>query len=138
MSSFRLIGFGLHFSQHRSPLVVRHPALLTRGHAMARFLAMDTRPTRRTTSGPDPVTAGPELSERDLSILDFERQWWQYAGSKDTAIRERFDMSTVRYYQRLNWLIDQPQAMAHDALLVRRLKRTRLARQRHRSARRLG
>jgi Protein of unknown function (DUF3263) len=104
---------------------------------MARFLAMDTRPTRTPQSSQDP-TADFELSERDLSILDFERQWWQYAGSKDTAIRERFDMSTLRYYQRLNWLIDQPQAMAHDALLVRRLKRTRLARQRHRSARRLG
>ena len=80
----------------------------------------------------------PRAGERDLEILDFERQWWKYGGGKETAIRERFDMSAIRYYQRLNWIIDQSQAMAHDPLLVRRLKRTRLARQRHRSARRLG
>jgi hypothetical protein len=80
----------------------------------------------------------PELNERDLEILDFERQWWQYAGAKEAAIREQFDLSAIRYYQRLNWIIDQPQALDHDPLLVRRLRRTRLARQRLRSARRLG
>jgi hypothetical protein len=80
----------------------------------------------------------PELNERDLQILDFERQWWQYAGAKEAAIREQFDLSAIRYYQRLNWIIDQPQALDHDPLLVRRLRRTRLARQRLRSARRLG
>ena len=99
---------------------------------------MDTRPTRNPTSRDDAATAGPGLGERDLEILDFERQWWQYGGDKGTAIREQLDMSTVRYYEQLNWIIDQPQALAHDPLLVRRLKRARLARQRHRSARRLG
>ena len=99
---------------------------------------MDRRPARTTTSSDDTAAAGPGLGERDLAILDFERQWWKYAGAKETAIREQFDLSAIRYYQRLNWIIDQPQAMAHDPLLVRRLKRTRLARQRHRSQRRLG
>jgi hypothetical protein len=92
---------------------------------------MDTRPKRTATSSP-------ELAERDLEILDFERQWWKYTGGKETAIRERFGMSTIRYYQRLNWIIDQPQAAAHDPLLVKRLRRIRLVRQRRRSARRLG
>jgi epoxyqueuosine reductase QueG len=78
------------------------------------------------------------MDERDREILDFERQWWEYAGLKESAIRERFEMSALRYYQRLNWIIDLPQAMDHDPLLVRRLRRARLARQRHRSARRLG
>jgi hypothetical protein len=99
---------------------------------------MDTRNSRTTTSSRDAATAGPELATRDLEILDFERQWWKYGVAKETAIREQFGMSTVRYYQRLNWIIDQSQAMDHDPLLVRRLKRARLARQRHRSARRLG
>ena len=99
---------------------------------------MDPRPTRTTPSPDDNATGGPELGERDLEILDFERAWWTHAGSKETAIRERFGISAVRYYQRLNWIIDQPQALAHDELLVKRLKRNRLARQRHRSARRLG
>ena len=79
-----------------------------------------------------------ELSERDRDILEFERQWWKYAGAKEQAVREKFDMSATRYYQVLNALIDKPEALAADPLLVRRLRRLRAARQRQRSARRLG
>jgi uncharacterized protein DUF3263 len=79
-----------------------------------------------------------ELSERDALMLDFERQWWKYAGAKEQAVREKFDMSATRYYQVLNALIDRPEALAHDPLLVRRLRRLRATRQRQRSARRLG
>ena len=82
--------------------------------------------------------AGPSLGERDRDILDFERQWWKYAGAKETAIRESFDMSATRYYQVLNALIDRPEALVEDPLLVRRLRRMRAERQRTRSARRLG
>ncbi|WP_300678206.1 DUF3263 domain-containing protein [Nocardioides sp.] len=78
------------------------------------------------------------LSERDSAILDFERQWWKYAGAKEAAVREKFDMSATRYYQVLNALIDRPEALEADPLLVRRLRRLRAARQRQRSARRLG
>ncbi len=78
------------------------------------------------------------LSERDEEILAFERQWWKYAGSKETAIKELFDMSSTRYYQVLNGLIDDPAALAHDPMLVKRLRRLRASRQRARSARRLG
>ncbi len=87
--------------------------------------------------GPD--TAGHEdLSERDREILHFERQWWKYAGAKEQAVRDKFGMSSTRYYQVLNALIDRPDALAFDPLLVRRLRRLRAARQRARSARRLG
>jgi hypothetical protein len=82
--------------------------------------------------------AGAGLSARDRDILEFERQWWKYAGAKETAIRESFDMSATRYYQVLNALIDRPEAIAEDPLLVRRLRRMRAERQRVRSARRLG
>jgi hypothetical protein len=82
--------------------------------------------------------AGPSLGERDREILEFERQWWKYAGAKETAIRESFDMSATRYYQVLNALIDRPEALVEDPLLVRRLRRMRAERQRVRSARRLG
>ena len=80
----------------------------------------------------------PGLSDRDREILEFERQWWKYAGAKETAIRESFDMSATRYYQVLNALIDRPEALVEDPLLVRRLRRMRAERQRARSARRLG
>ncbi|MDQ4006583.1 MAG: DUF3263 domain-containing protein [Actinomycetota bacterium] len=82
--------------------------------------------------------AAETLSERDRDILSFERQWWKYAGAKEHAIREKFDMSATRYYQVLNALIDREHAMAFDPLLVKRLRRLRSARQRARSARRLG
>jgi hypothetical protein len=78
------------------------------------------------------------LSRRDRDILAFERQWWKYAGAKEQAIRELFDMSTTRYYQVLNALIDTPAALAADPMLVKRLRRLRASRQRQRSARRLG
>jgi hypothetical protein len=78
------------------------------------------------------------LSARDREILAFERQWWKYAGAKEHAVREKFDMSSTRYYQVLNALIDRPESLAFDPLLVRRLRRLRAARQRARSARRLG
>jgi hypothetical protein len=85
-----------------------------------------------------PAAEQPGLSDRDREILEFERHWWKYAGAKETAVREKFDMSSTRYYQVLNALIDRPEALEADPLLVRRLRRLRAARQRQRSARRLG
>ena len=81
---------------------------------------------------------GAELTARDREILAFERQWWKYAGAKEQAIKELFDMSATRYYQVLNALIDLPEAVAADPMLVKRLRRLRASRQRARSARRLG
>jgi hypothetical protein len=47
-------------------------------------------------------------------------------------------MSATRYYQVLNGLIDRPEALAFDPMLVKRMRRLRASRQRQRSARRLG
>ncbi|MEJ8281019.1 DUF3263 domain-containing protein [Pseudonocardia spirodelae] len=79
-----------------------------------------------------------ELDRREREILAFEAQWWKYAGAKEQAVRELFDMSATRYYQVLNALVDKPEAMAVDPLLVKRLRRLRTSRQRTRAARRLG
>jgi hypothetical protein len=85
------------------------------------------------------MTAGAAtLTEREQEILAFERQWWKYAGAKEQAVRELFDMSATRYYQVLNALIDNPEALTFDPMLIKRLRRLRAARQRARSARRLG
>jgi Protein of unknown function (DUF3263) len=82
-----------------------------------------------------PPSAG--LTELDREILAFERQWWRYAGAKEQAIRELFDMSATRYYQVLNSLIDVPEALEADPLLVKRLRRLRDVRSRARTARRI-
>jgi hypothetical protein len=76
-----------------------------------------------------------ELSERDIRILDFEREWWHHAGAKEAAIRSQFSLSAARYYQLLNAVIDLPGALRHDAMLVKRLLRARDARTSARSAR---
>lgn len=77
------------------------------------------------------------LTDTETQILDFERQRWKYPGAKESAIRTQFDMNATRYYQVLNALLDRPEALAHDPMLVRRLQRLRAARQGQRSLRRL-
>jgi hypothetical protein len=71
---------------------------------------------------------GSNLSDLEVRILDFERQWWKYAGAKDAAIRELFDLSTRSYYELLNNLIDREDALTASPLLVKRLRRLREAR----------
>jgi hypothetical protein len=78
------------------------------------------------------------LSDRDREMLALERLWWQHAGAKAQTIRDRFDLSETQYYQQLNALLDREAALAHDPLLVKRLRRIRAQRQRSRSARRIG
>lgn len=68
------------------------------------------------------------LSAQELAILEFERQWWRYPGSKEGAIRELFSMSSPRYYQLLNALLDRPEAEIAYPTLVRRLRRLRSSR----------
>jgi hypothetical protein len=80
------------------------------------------------------VTASPQapLSEREIQILAFESRWWKHAGSKEQAIRDAFSLSSTRYYQLLNGLLDNPAALAHDPVLVGRLRRLRSTRARTR------
>ena len=65
------------------------------------------------------------LDDRDRSILDFEREWWQHPGAKEDAIRQTFGLSPARYYQILSKLMDSEQALAYDPMLVKRLHRVR-------------
>jgi len=75
------------------------------------------------------------LPERELRILDFERLWWRHAGAKEEAIRSQFSLPAARYYQLLNAVIDKPEAVRYDPMLVRRLQRARDARTAARAAR---
>jgi hypothetical protein len=72
------------------------------------------------------------LSEREMAVLDFERTWWTQDGVKATLIRERFACSEDDYYTTLNELLDRPEALEHDPLMVRRLLRFRDRRRRNR------
>jgi uncharacterized protein DUF3263 len=74
------------------------------------------------------------LSEREMRILAFERSWWRQPGAKEQAISDLLGLSATRYYQLLNELIDRPEALRFDPVLVKRLRRQRARRQRMRSA----
>ena len=89
-------------------------------------------------AGPAVASDDSPLSSREQQMLALERQWWKYAGAKEQAIRELFDLSATHYYQILNALIDTEAALAHDPMLVKRLRRLRTSRHRARTARRLG
>ena len=75
------------------------------------------------------------LSDLESRILEFERNWWRYAGAKESAIKEQFDLSAPRYYQLLNDLIDRQDALLASPMLVKRLRRLRQARMAARSSR---
>ena len=75
------------------------------------------------------------LSDLEVRILDFEASWWRYAGAKEAAIKELFDLSAARYYQLLNDLIDRDDALAASPMLVKRLRRLREARTNARTTR---
>jgi hypothetical protein len=98
---------------------------------------MDSAMARANRAGDDSEIAD-GLTRREHDILAFERQWWKFAGVKEEAIKELFSMSATRYYQVLNALVDRPEALAADPMLVKRLRRLRASRQKARAARRLG
>ena len=75
------------------------------------------------------------LSELEARILEFEGTWWKFAGAKESAIKELFDLSAPRYYQLLNDLIDREDALIVAPMLVKRLRRLREARMSARTAR---
>jgi len=75
------------------------------------------------------------LSELEARILEFEGTWWKFAGAKESAIKELFDLNAPRYYQLLNDLIDREDALIAAPMLVKRLRRLREARMSARTAR---
>lgn len=78
---------------------------------------------------------GSTLTDLESRILDFERNWWRFAGAKESAIKELFDLTAPRYYQLLNDLIDRSDALEASPMLVKRLRRLREARMAARTAR---
>ena len=75
------------------------------------------------------------MNDRDREMLDFEESWWQFRGGKEAQIAARFAMSPTRYYQRLNAVLDDPEALQSHPLLVNRLRRLRSRRMKERNQR---
>lgn len=75
------------------------------------------------------------LDERRLRILEFEARAWRDPARKADAIRDELAMSAARYYRLLGELMDDPAALRHDPMLVKRLQRQRDARNASRAER---
>jgi uncharacterized protein DUF3263 len=73
-----------------------------------------------------------ELTARDVAVLEFERSWFLNPGTKRAAIRDRLGLSSTRYYEVLNALLETPAALTYDPLTVKRARRSRDARRRAR------
>ncbi|MFF4878422.1 MULTISPECIES: DUF3263 domain-containing protein [unclassified Micromonospora] len=90
----------------------------------------DLAPDARDDAEPTASAAG--LTERERAILAFEQQWWRHAGAKEQSVRDTFGVSSTRYYQLLNALLDNPAALVADPVLIGRLRRLRSSRARNR------
>jgi hypothetical protein len=77
---------------------------------------------------------GVALTDHERAVLDFERTWWTADGVKEVLIEERLGVTASDYYRLLNGLLDRPEALEHDPLVVRRLRRLRDRRRRARLA----
>jgi len=79
------------------------------------------------------VTSSEEpLGERARVMIEFEASWFTLDEDRHDAIRARFTCSVEDYNHELNWVIDHPEALAIDPLVVRRLRRQRERRRRAR------
>lgn len=74
------------------------------------------------------------LDDQERAILEFEARWTRHTGAKEEAVRSELGLAPARYYQLLGRLIDTSDALAHDPLLVKRLRRARDSRVQRRSA----
>lgn len=76
-----------------------------------------------------------QIDDGDRVLLDFEARWGGHSARKEEAVRAELQLTPVRYYQLLGRLLDAPEALAYDPVLVHRLRRLRDARRRERAAR---
>ena len=65
------------------------------------------------------------LTDQERAILTFEASWWTEPGDKVGLVQDRFDLAADRYAAVLAELIDRPDALDYDPLLIRRLRRLR-------------
>jgi len=70
------------------------------------------------------------LTDTEKAIIELERTWWSQSADKSELIESQLGLTPGVYYQLLNELIDRPEALAEDALVVRRLRRLRDRRRR--------
>lgn len=77
----------------------------------------------------------PDLTDDDRQVLAFAGRLYRQPGAREQAIRDELGLTATRYHQRLDQLIDRPEALIAEPMLVKRLRRIRDDAQRRRRAR---
>ncbi|WP_426717015.1 DUF3263 domain-containing protein [Corynebacterium auriscanis] len=98
----------------------------------------DDKPAANEQAGDEPAANQPadvkpaanqrfndELTDDERAMLDFEKKWWRDRRVKNEVIRREFGISPTIYFRRLSTLIDRPEALDYDPILVRTLLRRR-------------
>lgn len=83
--------------------------------------AHDVDDASRTTHNDDNTPRG--LTDDERLMLEFEHRVWRRDSAKDELIRRRFNLSPIRYYQRLFRLIQRREAVEEFPTTVSRLLR---------------
>ena len=65
------------------------------------------------------------MTPQDHAMLSIEKRWYRTQAAKENDITEEMGMSAVRYYMQLNRLLDNPEALAAEPVLIKRLRRIR-------------
>lgn len=78
------------------------------------------------------------FSDEDKAVLDFEATPFKHWGAKEQAAYDKFGYSLTRHYQKLNSIINKPEAAAYSPVVVNRVRRQREQNRRNRSAKNLG
>jgi hypothetical protein len=76
------------------------------------------------------TTAHTPLTERQRAMIEFEGTWWQLDGTHADLVRARFSCGLEEYHHELYQLLDHPEALGVDPLVVRRLRRNQERRRR--------
>jgi len=64
------------------------------------------------------------LSPEDVDVIEFERENWGPAQSKESLVRKVWNLPLVRYYQRLYGIMELTAARRYDPILVRSFAET--------------
>ncbi|MDP1877965.1 MAG: DUF3263 domain-containing protein [Actinomycetota bacterium] len=78
------------------------------------------------------------LTDQEKAVLDFAARWWRYRGAQEEAMTVELGLSSTRFWQIVNTLIDRQEALAYAPTTVHRLRRERAIKLRARSARTRG
>jgi len=63
------------------------------------------------------------MTADEMAMLDFEREWWRHAGTKDDEVLKRWGLTPTEYGGRLLGIALRPEALEYDPLTVRRIRR---------------